>query len=452
MRSLLAAGACLACVLASAPRPAPAAQTPLTLQEAVGIALRSNPSLGAAEGRESAAWAGVDRSGAERWPQLRLDSKVARVSEVSVIDFPGIAPVALAEEDTWVTTATLQQSLYTGGRVSSLVRQAGSGARAARAARQRAMQAVAFAAERAFLLLLAAQEEVGVAATNLAAAESHLKVANERLAARAAARFDVLRAEVQVEEGRQEVIRADGGRLAAHALLLQALGLADGDYRALAPAPPPPGAPGRPALADLLADARRLRPDLLSLKEQIAAAESGVSAVRAERLPTLVVSADYLHAEPESTTLFSRWSVGASVSLPVLDGGRAAAHRLEAAAALVQARAAHDAQLRAVESEVRQALARAASADAQVLVARRRVVQAEELERLAEVRYSGGAGTATETADAQASLARARQGLTRAVADQGIAAAELALAVGSTATAAVAAGAPSDPADEGGAR
>lgn len=429
---------------AVSPRPAAAAgaELPLTLAEAVDLALRNNPALDAAAGRESAARAGIGRTGAERWPQLRLDSRVLHASEVAAIELPGVPPVPMAEQDTWVTTASLQQLLYTGGRVASLVRQAEHGAAAARSARLRANQAVAFGAERAFLLLLAAQDLTGAAARNLAAAESHLKVANDRLAARVAARFDVVRAEVQAEEARQEAILADGALLAAHARLLQALGVPDGAYRAVAQPRPPAGTTGRPDAEALIADARRLRPDLQALEEQVAAAEAGERAARAERYPTLALSADYLYAEPESPTLFSRWMVGASLSLPLLDGGRATAKRREAAAALVQALAARDAQLRAVESEVRQAAARVSSAAAQFLVAERRVAQAEELLQLADVRFSGGVGTATEVADAQTSLARARYGMTRAGAEQGIAAAELALAVGSTP--AVPAGSPAE--------
>ncbi len=433
MKATRMIGACALAALVAGIGVAAAAEVPLTLTEAVDLALRNNPALAAAAGRESAAWAALDRTAADRWPQLRVDSRVGHVSEVSEIQFPGAAPVPLADEDTWVTTATLQQVLSTGGRISSLVRQAGHGAEAARAARLRARQAVAFAAERSFLLLLAAQEEIDVAAKNLAAAERHLKVASERLAARVAARFDVLRAEVEFEEARQEVIRSDGARQNAHALLLQSLGLPQGDYRAVS-TQPSAGEPRRSGMESLLAAASRLRPDLLSLRSQVAAAEAGVRAARAERLPTIAASADYLYADPESRTLFSRWSVGASVSLPLLDGGRVAAKCAEAAAALVQANAAYDAQLRTVEVEVRQAVTRAATADAQVLVAARRVAQAEELLRLAEVRFAGGVGTATEVADAQASLARALYSRTRAGAEKGIAAAELALAVGSTVT------------------
>jgi outer membrane protein TolC len=91
------------------------------------------------------------------------------VNEVPVSEIPGRAPVPLAENDTWVTTAALQQLVYSGGRVSAQVRQAGDAAEAARAARLRTRQLVAFGAERAFRLLLATQGETDVAAQNLAA-------------------------------------------------------------------------------------------------------------------------------------------------------------------------------------------------------------------------------------------------------------------------------------------
>ncbi len=421
----------LTALLAATPGAAAAGEIPLTLEEAIGIALRNHPALAAAAGRENGAWAAHDRAAAERWPQLRLESRLAHLSEVPATEIPGREPVPLAERDTWVTSASLQQLVYSGGRVSAAVRQSGRGAQAAGDARLRTRQLVAHGAERAFRVLLATQEEIGVAALNLAAAENHLRVAGERYAARAAARFDVLRAEVQAEEARQEVIRADGNLMAARALLLQALGLPSGEHRAL---PPEPAALPQPGVDELLAAAERDRPDLRGLARQLAAADAGVAAARAERYPTLALAADYQLVTPESTTVFTRWSLGALVSLPLLDGGRAGARRREAVAAVVQAGAAFAQGRRQVEAEVRQVVARVATAAAQVRVAQRQVEQAEELARLADVRFSGGVGTATEVADAKGSLARARYGLVRARAERGIADAEQALAVGSVPT------------------
>ena len=431
MRMSITAGWIVAAMLAAVcgPLRAAAGEIPLTLAEAVDIALAKNPALAAAEGRESGAWAARDGASAERWPQVQLTSRLAHTSEVPVSQIPGYPPVPLAEEDAWITTASLQQLLFSGGRVSALVRQAESGAEAARMASLRTRQVTAYNAERAFRRLLAAQELTGVAAKNLAAAEDHLRVARQRFEARVAARFDVLRAEVQAEEARQEVILVEGGLLVSRALLLQALGLAAGDYRAVAP---PRVDEARPGVDELLVQAGLLRPDLRELERQVAAAEEGVAAARAERAPTVGVAADYQLVDPESEMVFSHWTVGAYLSLPVLDGGRIAAHRQGAEAGLVQARAALESLRRQVEAEVRQATTHAASADAQVLVAQRRVEQAEELSRLADVRFAGGVGTATEVADAQASTARARYVLVLAESERGVAAAELSLAVGST--------------------
>ena len=430
MRLALLVPCSLALVLAmDETRAAGAAEQPLTLPQAIGIALQGNAALQGAEGREAGSWAARDKAAAEGWPQVRLDSRLGHASEVPVSEIPGRAPVPLAEQDTWVTTASLQQLVYAGGRVSALVRQAGRSAEGVRATRLRTRQVVAFGAERAFRILLAAQEQIVVAARNLTAAEDHLRVAGERFAARAAARFDVLRAEVQAEEARQEAIRADGELLAARSQLLQALGVAAGDYRALPPALAA-NAPAPRGIDELIAAAARQRPDVQGLARQVEAAEAGVAAARAESYPTLSLAADYQYVTPESTTVFSRWTVGALFSLPILDGGRARARRAEAGALRVQARAAFDLGLRQVEADVRQAVVRTTSAAALVRVASRQIEQAEELSRLADVRFSGGVGTATEVADATASLARARYGLLRAEVERGIADAELTLALG----------------------
>jgi outer membrane protein TolC len=430
MRTAFWIGALTLSLLAAGPSPARAAESsPLTLSQAVELALRNNAAVPSAEGREAAAWAEADRARAEMWPQLRLDGRFQHVSEVPATQIPRGPTIVLGDEDAWVATASAQQLLWAGGRVSALTRQADRTARAQGESRTRTLQLVAYGAERAFRLLLAAQEDTAAAALNLAAAEDQLRVAGSRFEARAAARFDVLRAEVAAQEAREEVIRTAGALAIARAQLLQALGLREGEYRAVEPPAP---AAVRPGLDALLAEAQRRRPELAGLQLQLEAADAGVAAARAERWPTLGLSAGYQVATPESQMLFTYWSAGAYVSLPVLDGGRIKARCDGAAAGVVQAHAALETGRRQVEAEVRQARAGAEAADAQVVVAAKRLEQAEELHRLAQVRYEGGVGTATEVADAQASLARARAGMTRARAGQGIAEAALALAVGTT--------------------
>ena len=247
---------------------------------------------------------------------------------------------------------------------------------------------------------------------------------------RAAAQFDVLRADVQVEEAQQEVIQAVGNIQAAQAALVQALGVNEGVFIAVG-ATTPTVAP-LPTLEKLQQQAAAMRPELRAVDWQIRAAESAISAARAERRPTVSLLAEYQLVSPESPLLLTRWSVGIAMSLPLLDGGATRAKQQEATAQHEEIRATQEALHQAVVAEVTQSYAQLLSAQAQITVASKRVEQSEEMLRIANVRYQEGVGTATEIADAQTVLTRARQGLVQARVQTGIAEAELHLAVGST--------------------
>ncbi len=423
------AAAAIVLVVAPAARAGEEAQpAALTLGRAVAMAVAGHPALVEAGQRQAAAEASVRLARAEKGVQVRLDSRYTRLSKVaSLSPIPGGPSISLGEKDSWTADLAAQKVIYSGGRLEALVHQAADGAKAAEASRSRAVQAVAFNAERAFRLLLAAQQSEEVARLSLAAAEEHLKAARDRFEAKAAARFDVLRAEVQVEESRQELIAAAAGLLTARAGLLAAVGLAEGEFTAVEPETS--SAP-RPRLEELLEQARLGRPEAAAAGWRIAAAAEGVKAARGESWPTVSLAADYLWADPESLMTYDRWAVAAVVTVPILDGGRRSARRESARAQQAQAEAARREVWLAIDAEVRQAYARAESSDDAVAVAGKRIEQAEELLRLANVRYAGGVGTAMEIADAQASLTRARQGLTSARAERGIAEAELRLAVG----------------------
>jgi outer membrane protein len=408
--------------------PAPARE--LTIEEAVAIAVAGSPAVRGATAGAAAARSAWERAGAEEAVQVRFDSRLAWLSKVPTMQAaPGAPAVALGEHTTWSASLVASWTAWSGGRIPALLRQTDASARSLETLASRTLQTAAFAAERAFWLLVASQEEREVAIDTLAAAESHLGVATARFEAGAAARFDVIRAEVQVEESRQGVIQKEASLASARAGLLQALGRSEGDFIVV-----PPGIRSRPPipLSDLIGLALVSRPEMEASSWQIEAASALIAAAEAERMPVVTVGADYQVVEPDSATHYDRLSVGAALSVPVLDGGRARARKGEALSTAAQVRASRDGLRLQIEYEVRQAWARIESAEAQTAVAGKRIEQADELLRLAGVRYQGGVGTATEVADAQASLAAGRFGLTRARAELGIAEAELRLAVGAS--------------------
>jgi outer membrane protein TolC len=412
---------------------AEAAPRELTLAEAVGVALAENPLLREAAAAVEAARAEEERARAERRPTLRLETRYLHLSETGMISaIPGRPPLPLGEEDTLTGLLTFQEAVFTGGRLRALEQQAAGQARATDVRRERVRQTVAWAAERAFRRLVGTQEAVATASLALLSARRHLEDVRHRLDAGTAARYDLVRAEVQDREATHEHLRAEAAREAAHADLLRALGRGEGSFRAVEP-DEGDGAEERP-LADLLRQAMARRPEMGMLSWQESSAAAGLEAARAEGAPTVLVTADWLLADPESPVQYDRWSVGGVLAWPLATFGRVAARVREARARLDGVRAARETLIRGIEHEVRLAHTRHRSASAEVEVAIQRVRQAEELERLAGVRFREGVGTSTEVVDAQVSLSRARLGLSQARMERGLAMAELELALGTTAT------------------
>ena len=401
----------------------------ISLSEVIGIAMENHPNLREAADRERIAKATVDDARAAREVQVRADSKRIEWSKIS--EFPatrGFPQISFGEKDLWNSSLTAQKVLSSGGKIESAIRQAKSQTELARLGSRRTMHLIAFEAERAFLQLVSAQRELEVASQALDTAGEYLRVANTRFEMKSAAKFDVLRAEVQLQESRQDFIRAQSGIQIAHAGLIQALALPGGAFTATETGII--GAKNDISIEDALKIAYSQRPELQSSEWNIKSAEAGIALAKSENKPTLSFSADYQRYEPESTTQLNRWSTVIAAGIPLFDGGSSRAKVRAAKARLSQQTANRDGTKNQVEKEVRQAHARMNSAAAQVAVAEKRVQFAEEMLRITHVRYSSGMSTATEVADAQTSLTRARQGYTRAISDLRLADAEFRLATG----------------------
>ena len=336
----------------------------------------------------------------------------------------------LGSKETWLTTFSAQQVIYSGGRLQAQVRQASDLAHAADATRQRTRQQVVYQATRAFQTLVAAQRQRGVAQQSLEAANAHLHDSQLRVEARAAAQFDVLRAQVDVDTAHQQVISADTDLQVAQDALLQALGLQNGNYTANET---PPTVSALPPLDQILSQAYTNRPELHAFGFQLEAATAAIAAARHQRSPTISVGANYQIASPSSPIQFTEWTLALQAGLPRLDAGLTKAQVHEAEAQRRQTLAARAELLNSVTADVRDAYARLQSAVTQVQVASARVGEAEETMRIARVRYQGGVGTATEIADTQATLTQARQGLLLAQTNLAIARATLDYAAGTPA-------------------
>jgi outer membrane protein TolC len=428
-RRMSIAVALTGCLLTSAWAATPPRE--LTVTDAIALALQHNPALHAAHGKADAASAQISQARAAQQPQIQLSSGDTYVTPVPSVQLAPNAPsLTLGLNNTWVTTMSAKQVLYSGGRLSALVRQATDAAHAVDATNARTRQEVAYNAASTFLTLLTAQRAKGVAQQALDTAQDHLKIAQARLDARAAPRFDVLRAQVDVATAQQNVVQADADIEVAQAALQDALGVDVPTFIAMDPnfVTTTPTSP----IDVLMKQANSGRPELRALDWQHQAANAALSAAKALKRPTVSLQAGYQEVTPESVELTSQWSVAAAASLPIFDGGLSKAEQREAKAQREQVDAAVETLHATIASEVKQARARLVSAAAQIDVAQQNVALATEALRIANVRYEAGVATATEVADAETTLTSARLGLTNNLGNWGIAAAALRLATGAT--------------------
>jgi outer membrane protein TolC len=153
-------------------------------------------------------------------------------------------------------------------------------------------------------------------------------------------------------------------------------------------------------------------------------------AVKSERLPSVGASGDYGTIGPEIVGAHPTYTMGASLRVPVFDGGRREGRRSESFSQYRQEQIRTRDLGQQVELQVRVALESLRSAAAEVDAARDGLMLAENELAQARRRYEAGVATSVEVTDAQTRLQRARDNQVTALYDHNLARLDLATATG----------------------
>jgi outer membrane protein TolC len=241
--------------------------------------------------------------------------------------------------------------------------------------------------------------------------------------------IDVLRAQVQAQTQRQRAIAAENEYEKLKLQLKRATGIPVGqaitltDAMPYAPLPPP-------TLESAVQRALDQRPDYLAAKSLVDAAQAARKAALAALLPTLRLDGDWGAIGQTVATAANTYTFAATVHVPVFDGGRTTARRIESESALRQ-REAELADLRGrIEYEVRAALLDLNAADQQVQAARTNTDLAGEQLQQARDRFAAGVADNLELTQAQEAVATASEAYISALYAHNVAKATLALALG----------------------
>ncbi len=384
---------------AAAQDPAPAHR--LTLGDAVRLAAEQSAVAEAARYGAEQAHARVKQRRADLLPNLsayaQQEGRSFNTATLGIdIPTPAGQPPLFAPNgqvikgvNTLDVRGRLSQTLVDVGAIER-VRSAGASARASDADAGNAAEQAGDTAASAYLRTESADAQVTARLADSVLADSLLLIARAQLRAGVGVGLDVTRAESQVASVRAQLIALRNRRDRARLDLLRALGLPLDSEVQLADSLD--ALPVRDTLPDekaAIERALRQRPDLHAADEQLQAARQGLTAIRAERLPTLSVFGDQ-GLIGKSDHLLGTYTWGVQVTLPILDGfGREGrAEEQQAAAREIEVHR-HDLEQQAA-IEVRGALLDLTSAREQVDAARERLRLAQQELAQAQDRFQAG--------------------------------------------------------------
>jgi len=399
----------------------PAAQlATLTLAQAVGIALESNPAVAAAKASLAAAGYGVDASLTGFLPQVtgsvgyrRASQNVAGDDSIGTETGTGTGTQGTVRAsgesyDSYSASLGLQQTIWDFGRTLGPYNASKAQARAAAADLRATVEDTCLQVGQAYFTAIAARQSVEAAEEAKRQMTEHLAAAKGRMDAGLRPRIDVTRAQADLSSAELALVQAVNAERTARVALATAIGRPGmGAVQLERPlASDPPGAEDLQASID---EALGARPEILRLREQVQAAQWHVTAARGGYWPSLGANAGMTYTGLKIDDMAWNWYVGASLNWSLVSGIVQANAQAKQAQANVAALKANLASLEnATRAEVENAEvawreARDKQAPAQDLLA-----AARETLDLAEARYAVGSGNVTEIADAQATLVKAR--------------------------------------------
>src|SRR4051812_30372846 len=418
----------------------------LSLGDAARLAARQSAPAQGARLRADEAQARVRERRAELLPNLSsYVQEAGRTFNTSTlgIDFPsapGVPPLfdprgqVEGPVNTLDVRGRVQQNLFDFSAIGR-IRQAQAQARSSNADADATAEQAANVATTAYVRAMRADADLRARQADTVLATELLRIAQSQLQAGTGVGLDVTRARAQLAATRAALIASRNARDHAHLDLLRSLALPIGTDIALTDSLSPSAItetiPDEPTL---VAQAIRNRPDLIAEDRRIQAAKQGISAIKAERLPSLGLVADDGVIGKNGAKLLNTYTWGLQVTLPIFDGFRREARIQEQQAVVKEAEVRRRDLEQQAQIDVRGALLDIANAREQLDAATERLRLAEQEVTQARDRFNAGVAGNADVVNASLALTASRTLVNDAETAYQLARVSLARAIGSVTT------------------
>ncbi len=386
---------------------------PLTLKEAMRLALERNPSVAAGASELEARQASLDAQKARRQPTLRATWDWR--TQESLLDGGGTT-LGSDRRTTRNLSLTLSQTFYESGLSESIT-----------AARQQVQASEASLEDRRRQLLkqvaatyhtiLAGQELARVAKDAVRAAEQHLEMVNARIDAGSAAPVDRLSVQAELADARYESVQTVNAVWQAIAQLQALLALPAETVPMIGEAAEIDYNLGE--LESWIDEALARRPDIIAQQHQVRVAELNVKQAKIAAGLSFSVVGEASYGRYTDTS-GENWQIAAGASFPLHDR-QAQAQVEQAQASLEVARQRLSELALSVTQEVSQAWYALRDASQRVVAAQASVEAARANLNSTQEQYAAGVAGIIEVTDAELNWRRASGQLVQARYDRSVA-------------------------------
>jgi outer membrane protein len=404
----------------------------VTLQKAIEVALKNQPTIKAGRYAVRANEARVGEARSNYYPQVSSSGAYSRVSTPSadtrtasastVTSVTSGTPAAarsaasgvLGSYDTYTGNVAMNQLIYDFGKTSTQVKINRFGTESARFDLANTQETVVLNVKQSYFNVLQALRNKEVAMRSLRQSQEHLDQARGFYEVGTRAKFDVTKAEVDVSNAKVALINAENQVGLAMVTLKNAIGVPNApDYR----------------LEDnllytkfelpfeqALERAYAQRPDLQATVKRREASKESINLARKGYLPALNGNANYYYTGTDFP-LRDGWNFGLNLSIPIFNG-LLTRYQVDEADANYGTLSANEQSLRLdIYSQVQQAYLSLRAAEERIGAAELGVRQAKENVELASGRYEAGVGGPLEVNDAIVAQSNADLAYTSALTD-----------------------------------
>jgi outer membrane protein TolC len=410
----------------------PKVNGPLSVQQAVETAQRNNLGIQAMQAEERATQQETKATAAMTKPQLSANTYLSAGTMSNILgSAPGVTPTnaLVAPSKRFANqNLTLMVPLYTGGRLGSMVKAASERERASSANVGSERAATSLMVKDAYYRALLADEMVKVAQARIEAGRAMAENVRALFEAGKGIEASVSRANAELADAQRMLTSAQNDRAKMLLELRTAMGVDLSSDITLSDtltfASPPGDVNGS------LADAAKVRPELLAARARIEATRAEVEAAKGSQRPQVYggVMADAFASREMGNG--GGATVGLTLSFPLLDSGQRRAEVARAEAMRQRAEAELKNTELAVANQVRQAWLDVDTASQNYRTAQAAVIAAQQAYEVVTLRVQSQKSVLVEQLDALAALTQARSNLAQALYEHSSALARLQRAIG----------------------